>query len=71
MYSLLYLPVQVPIQAVVVWNEFILPLVVELALEVHVLEHGQVGLVARQGDGSNVHQAGLAVVVQNLKISQC
>ena len=34
------------------------------------LEDGEVGLVAREGDGSNVHQPGLAVVVQNLKISR-
>ena len=63
MYSLLYLPVQVPIQAVVVWNEFILPLVVELALQIHVLQDREVGLVSREGDWSHVNQAFLAVVI--------
>ena len=41
-----FLPVQVPIETIIVRNEFILSLVVQLALEIHVLEHRQVGLVA-------------------------
>jgi hypothetical protein len=38
-------PVHVPVQTVVVGDELILALVVQLALQVHVLQAGQVGLV--------------------------
>ena len=49
------IPVQVPIETIIVGNEFILSLVVQFALEIHVLEDGKVGLVAGQRDGSHVH----------------
>ena len=49
------LPVHVPVQAVIVGDEFILSLIVQLALEVHVLQHGQVRLVTREGVGGHVH----------------
>ena len=39
-------PVHVPVEAVVVGDELVLPLVVELTLEVEMLQPGQVGLVA-------------------------
>ena len=64
-------PVHISVKTIIVGNQLILSLVVQFTLEIHVLEDGQVGLVAGQGDGSHVHQAGLAVVVKNLKISQC
>merc|ERR1712106_378939 len=59
-------PVHVPVQAVVVGDELILPLIVQLALEVHVLQHRQVRLVPGQGDGGHVHHAFACVVVKNL-----
>ena len=60
------LPVHVPIQTIIVRNQLILSLVIQLTLEVHVLQHGQVGLVARQGDGGHVHHAFGRVVIKNL-----
>ena len=65
--SYFHVPVNIPVQTVIVRNELVLPLIVELALEVHVLQDGQVGLVAGQGDGGDVHQPLGAVVVQDLK----
>ena len=64
---ILLLPVEVPIETIIVGNQLILSLVVQFALEIHVLEHGQVGLIAGQRDGSHVHQSLLAVIIQNLK----
>ena len=49
------IPVQVPIETIIVGNELILSLVVQFALEIHVLEDGKVRLVAGQRDGSHVH----------------
>ena len=60
------LPVHVPIQAVIVRNQLILSLVVQLTLEVHVLQHRQVRLEPRQGDGGHVHHAFGRVVIKNL-----
>ena len=61
------IPVQVPIETIIVRNEFILPLVVQFALEIHVLEDREIGLISRQRDGSYVYQSFLAVIIQNLK----
>ena len=60
-------PIHISIEAVIVRDQFILPLVVQLALEVHVLQVGQVRLVPRQGDGGHVHHVLAGVVVKNLK----
>ena len=38
--SVLDIPVDVSVQTIIVWNQLILPFVVQLALEVHVLQHG-------------------------------
>ena len=61
------IPVQVPIETIIVGNELVLPFVVQFALEIHVLEDRQVGLISGQRDGSHVHQSFLAVIIQNLK----
>ena len=61
------LPVNVSIQAVIVWYELILPLVVQLALQVHVLQVGQIRLVPRQGDGGHINHVFSCVVVKNLQ----
>ena len=61
------LPVNVSIQAVIVRYELILPLVVQLVLQVHVLQVGQVRLIPRQGDGGHIHHVLLCVVVKNLQ----
>ena len=61
------LPINIPVQAVIVRDEFILPLVVQLALQVHVLQVGQVRLVPGQGDGGHVHHVLAGVVVKDLK----
>ena len=65
--SYFHVPVNVPVQTVIVRNELVLPLIVELALEVHVLQDGQVRLVAGKRDRGHVHQALGAVVVEHLK----
>ena len=61
------LPVHVPVQAIIVGDELILPLIVQLALEVHVLQHRQVRLVPGQGDGGHIHKAIGSVVIKNLQ----
>ena len=60
-------PVHISVEAVVIGDQFILPLVVQLALQVHVLQVGQVRLVPRQGDGGHVHHVFAGVVVKDLK----
>ena len=68
MFQILYsIPVQVPVETIVVGNELVLPLVVQFALEIHVLEDREIGLISRQRDGSYVYQSFLAVIIQNLK----
>ena len=61
------IPVQVPVETIVVGNELVLPLVVQFALEIHMLEDREIGLISRQRDGSYVYQSFLAVIIQNLK----
>ena len=61
-----FIPVNVSVEAVIVGYQLVLSLVVEFALEIHVLQDGQVGLVAGQRDRGHVHQALGAVVVQHL-----
>ena len=46
----LNVPVHIPVEAVIVGNELVLPLVVQLALEVHVLKTREIGLVACKKD---------------------
>ena len=58
--------VHVPVETVVVGDELVLALAPELALEVHVLKDGHVGLVAGQRDGGHLDQPLGAVVVKHL-----
>ena len=59
-------PIHISVEAVIVRDQFILPLVIELAFEVHMLEDGQIGLVARQADWGDVHLALTGVVLKHL-----
>lgn len=58
--------VEILVEAVVVGNKLILPLVVDLLGEVHVLEARDVGLISWQGQWSHFNLAHFLVVVQDL-----
>jgi hypothetical protein len=62
------LPAHVPVEAVVVWNELVLPLIVELALEVHVLQAGQIRLVACSSDACAVCSLPVHVPVETVVV---
>ena len=62
-----YIPVHVPVETIVVGDQLVLSLVVELALEIHMLENWKIWLVSRQREGSNINQTLLAIVVKDLK----
>ena len=53
----LNVPVHIPVEAVIVGNELVLPLVVQLALEVHVLKTREIGLVACKKDANRQTRA--------------
>lgn len=60
-------PVHVTVKTIVVGDQLILSLVVQLTLEIHVLENWKVGLVSRQGEGCNIDQTLLAIIVEDLQ----
>ena len=61
-----YILIHVPVETVVEWDDLILPVEVVPVHQVHVVQQGQVGLVAREGVGRHVHHTLLHVVVQHL-----